>query len=374
MSSYLKPLSILILPLSPITALLISLIRVSFLKKNSSSGLEIFHLSFVLGIINARKLVESDLVLYSKQFEFAGEYGFLEYIILNFKDPFYYALNYFIYHFITDNFTIFLLLFTIISYCFLLKAADMFCRAFGLSHSQCLAALLVLALFPQIFSFSAHLLRQFLAVSIGFYAVAKYFFNSQKKLAILLLVVSVLTHSSNLIFVIFFMADLKVKNLIKWAILLVPIILAVFVFSISDSVLLNGFFRAKNLDAGAELEAISPVVLLFLAVFMVINVIINRYTPYSNNKALFDRMFWSIIGLFLFFVFLGNTEVSNRLLPIIYFFCPLILVYLFFLIEMKFISQSLVIGLFLILFALNLQFGTWTYQDLGATLFFPLLF
>lgn len=375
MAGYLKSLSILVLPISPFASLLMGLLRVPFKSEESSNRLVIFLLSFLLGIINAGKVIESDLILYSKQFELASNTSVVEYLILNFKDPVYYFLNYVINNFVSDNFQIFIFLFSVISYSFLLSATHLFCKAMGLSSSQAIIPILITALSPQIFSFSAHLLRQFLAVSIGFYATAKYLFSSQKKVPILLLFVSILAHSSNLVFISFFLIDLDFKKIMVWGLFSIPIIVAVYVFMNSGSVLVNGFLRINNLEAGAQLEPVGFIVFVFVGLFAVFNFVLNRYlTNCLTEKVLFDKMFWIISGLFFFFALSNNTEISNRLLPILYFFIPIIISLFVKELKISFTSRVCIIGCFILLFCYNLFYGTWSYENMTALFFLPLSF
>lgn len=371
MNTQKKFLAVLIFLLSPVISFVF--VTVNYLKTKTFSNpfFLIFVVSIFLGLINSVKVVESDLLFYLKQFEFSSELTYLEYIFFNIKDPIFYSFNYIFYHFISTDFQFYIFLLTVISYCFLLLSIFNFSNWIGLNYKFSFLSLIILALFPQIFSFSAHIIRQFFALSVGFYALSVYFKNDKKKIGIFLLFFSCLIHSSNILLFSIIFLSLTFKKLFKLSFLIIPLIIYIYTRITIDNPLLSGFVRLKNISAGAELDQISllPILLCILLVF--VNLIINSKNNVTPQKIIFDRFFYFFNILFIFFLINNNSELASRLLYVIYFFWPIIFSAFLFKLKSK---TSLIfpsLFFFLIIFLVNLFFGIWTYEDL-TIIYFPL--
>lgn len=366
-----KFLAVLTFLLSPLISFIFVIVNILKSKAYSGHFFSILIVSVFLSLINSVKKIESDLLIYLKQFELSLELTYFEYIFVNIKDPIFYSFSYVFYHFISTDFQLYIFLLSFFSYCFLLLSIFNFSRWIGLDHKFSLLSLLFAALFPQLFSISAHLLRQFFALSVGFYALSTYFLYGKKKFGIFLLFISCLIHSSNLLLFSVLFLSFNFKKIIKWSFIIIPLIVYVYSVISIDNPLLSGFVRLKNLDAGAELDSISLIPILLSIALVVINLIINSIKTLSLNKTIFDRFFYFINIIFFLFLVLGNTELSSRLLFVIYLFWPIILSAFLFNIKSKtsLIFPSLIF--FLIIFSLNLFIGVWTYEDLSI-IYFPL--
>ena len=365
-----KYIPVVLFVISPLLAFFLAFIKA--LYNNSQRAFDVLLLltCSILGLINSGKVIESDLILYSQQFEFSSQLTYFEYLILNFKDPIYYSLNYFFYNLISTDFKLFLFFITFISYYFLIKASFNFARAVGLNYRFSIFVVILTALFPQIFSFSGHLLRQFLAVSFGYYCLSIFYFKQKSRWPVFGLILSCFIHSSNLLFIGLLFFKLKIKILLKLSLALIP--LGIFFYSQlgSDNVIFNGFKRIKNLNSGsAELESISFSVLVLSAAFLLVNVIVNFYDKKNISKTIFDRIFILLTFIFLFFAFINNTELSIRLLPNLYFIWPII--YALFLNKIGASVHLLLLFLIIIFgtFVLSLLIGTWEYENLYLILF-----
>ena len=366
-----KFLAVLIFLLSPIISFVFVISKYIKTKTFAKPFFLILVVSFFLGLINSVKVVESDLLFYLKQFEFSSELSYLEYILFNIKDPIFYSFNYFFYHFISTDFQLYIFLLTVISYFFLLLSIFNFSNWIGLNYRFSLLSLIILALFPQIFSFSAHIIRQFLALSIGFYALSIYFENTNKKLGIFILFISCLIHSSNLLLFSIIFFSLTFKKLFKWSLLIIPAIIYIYTKISIDNPLLSGFVRLKNISTGAELDSIGLLPILLCISLIIINLIANSKNNLTPQKIIFDRFFYFFNIIFFFFLIIKNSELASRLLFVIYFLWPIIFSAFLFKLKSKssFIFPS--IFFFLIIFLLNLFFGIWTYEDLSI-IYFPL--
>lgn len=362
----LKIFSGLLLILSPILSLFVAILDLTIVKRVKSLNSVIFILCIVLSLINCTKIIEGDLILYLKQFNMADKYSYFEYLIFSFKDPVYYSFKYFFYNFISSDFSLFLFSVTFISYWFLLKGVLNFASIFSIKITDTLLIILLVAFFPQIFSFSAHLVRQFIAISIGFYALSEFYSKNSKK-SIFLLLLSILIHSSNLIFVLFFIHKINVKKSIYYAIIFS--VISSFFFSSKLMFIFNGFNRINNLTSGgAVLKPVNFFVVFLVSVFFLISVHLYIKENKNINKKYFLRS--SIFLNFLFFslVAINSSELSNRILPIIYLFWPF-LVFMF--LERLKITKLLkfIVFLILIMFVYNVEYGKWQYNSYDLVMF-----
>lgn len=372
MKSNTKSLHFFLFLISPFLGFFSSIIDMISKKSNYGFNFLLIITCSLLGLINSKKIIESDLILYSNQFELSQEYSFFEYLVINFKDPLYYSTNYLFYHFISNDFSFFIFFLTFVSYYFLLKATYIFSNGIGLKNNFAIFAVILCALFPQLFSFSGHLLRQFLSISIGYYFISLFLFVKSSKYYAVILILSSLIHSSNLIFVPFLFFKSNIKSLFKYSIFISPLVFLIYSLLNSNSPLINGFRRLQNITKGAELEPLSQSLIMLIIVMFFLNFINNYKIERSINKIIFDRIFFFLI--FLFFIFINNTEISSRLLPNIYFFWPIILS--FFFKKIKFNSYGLLLSVIFILgiFIYNLNFGVWTYENLSSVMLTALAF
>tara|TARA_B100000963_G_scaffold169373_1_gene147308 strand:+ start:46865 stop:48007 length:1143 start_codon:yes stop_codon:yes gene_type:complete len=365
-----KFIGILTFLLSPIISFIFVIANYLRSKTLSNPFFLILTVSIFLSLINSVKVVESDLVLYLRQFELSKELTYLGYIFVNIKDPFFYSFNYIFYNFITTDFQFYIFSLSLLSYCFLLLSIFNFSKWIGLDYRFSLFSLLIAALFPQIFSFSAHLLRQFFAMSVGFYALSIYFLDDKKKIGIILLFISCLIHSSNLLFFSLLFLSFSPKKLFKLSFLITPIIVYLYSIVSIDNPLLGGFVRLKNITSGsAELDSVGTKVVIVCVIIILFNFGINRIIKPTQNKITLDRFFIFFNIVFFFFFVTNNSELSNRLIINIYLFWPLLFSYFLHSLKIKRLLIFPSLMFFSIFFSYNLFYGVWSYEDLEIILF-----
>lgn len=355
----------LLLIVSPILSLFVAILDF-IVKRVKSLNSVIFILCIILSLINYTKSIEGDLVLYLKQFDMADKYSYFEYLIFTLKDPVYYSFKYFFYNFVSSDFSLFLLSVTFISYWFLLKGVLNFASIFSIKITDTLLIILLTAFFPQIFSFSAHLVRQFIAISIGFYALSEFYSKNNKK-SIFLLLLSIFVHSSNLIFVLFFTFKIKVKKSIYYTIIFS--VISSFLFSSKLMFIFNGFNRINNLTTGgAVLKTVNFFVVFLISIFFLISAYLNSKENINKTKKYFFRSSLILNLLFFFLYIFNSSELSNRILPIIYLFWPILT--LLFSQKLKIKTLPLFITfLIIVLFFLNLEYGVWHYDYYDLIIF-----
>jgi hypothetical protein len=311
--------------------------------------------ALLVAAINSTKLIESDLILYQKQYLLSLQLNLIDYLLINIKDFGYYFVTYFFANFISSSFPVFIFFHSFISYLLLFIGLKNYSATLDFRQNK-LIPLLTIALFmPLLFSYSAHILRQFISVSIAFFAVSIY--RSDKKTSLIMFVTSILFHSSSIIFVLFY---LPIKKLKYWLFLLIPLVILIGDLFISSFSQIPGFSRISSLNQGADLVPLSPFVLISIIFFGIISFIERMRTNKVHSKNIFDFII-IIHALVIVFHSIGYNEMSTRLTPLLYFYWPILLITIFSKSMIGIRITAVIISLEVVLFVKELFFGTWSY-------------
>lgn len=191
--------SILLFVVNPLLAVLCSALITAYFKKDFFFTILIVQASFFLGLVNGTKILESDLSTYHHYFKQANGMNLLAYLVEQKNDGFFYGFWFILNRLTNSNFGLTLVVTTAISYFFYFKSIIVYFKEKGRSQYDILFAILLGFLFFEIFSISAHLIRQFFAFSLMLYFVVNYILYKKKYW--LVLVASVFSHSMMLVFV-----------------------------------------------------------------------------------------------------------------------------------------------------------------------------
>jgi len=336
-------------------------------------------LALYLGLINSTKLVQNDLINYVSYFKEVPQHHFLRYIFVTRKEPIFFIYNYLCYYLTGGSIKLYLIITTFISYIFLFVAIYKYYNTIRNKPEIIIFAILIIAFFPQLFSLSAQVIRQFMAASIMVYAMVLKLINN-KKVGIYILL-AIFIHSTTLFFVplIYFNA---LKKRISPKLIIIVLLAALTFFSVLPLIinkvidLLGSNFITYALIRVKEgstfyLKPLSLVVWLTLFFLMGISIchqFNSKNFIYKTGQIHFLNIFL-LLGIFI----LANyrvLEISKRFFFFVYFFFPFIFP-LFFLslkMEIKMLRFLLIIG-FLFFFVYRLEFGTWHYAPLLKLLF-----
>ena len=337
-------------------------------------------LAVYLGLINITKIPESDLINYYERFLMVKEYDFFSYILIMGKEPFFSIYNYLLYYLTNGNAQILILLSTAISYWFVLNAIFIYYKVLKANDSILMFAIVITVFFPQLFSLSAHLIRQFMAASILLYAYVQKFVL-QKKVWYYLLTAAFI-HSTALLFIplIYFKPlriIFKLHTILIIALILVvvsfglPFISSVILHLFGRNIITYVFSRVTNADHPLEPLSLLSFLVLGISVFIVL---VLQYS--STGKKLTNNFpgLVQLSNIFLFYAFfilanIKTPEISVRFFFYTYFFFPL-LVPLFF----TFIKNNTQIlrasfsFIMILFFIYRLEYGTWQYATLNELL------
>ena len=375
-------LSLLLYPLLPFWSIILlsAIFAVNSQYKERIFILYLFLLSLYLGLINATKIPESDLIGYIDIFEDVEYYSFRTYIFLAGKEPVFFLYNYIIYYLIGGNTSSYIIITSVIAYMFFFCAINKFLRLYS-KNSIIIFSIIIAAFFPQLFSLSAHLIRQFLAASILLYAIVlKLFYN--KKVWFFLLM-AVLIHSTTLLFIpLMYLKPLKnklsVKNgtfillLIVGVGLFLPTVSEIIVNSVGNNIFTYAFTRVNR--ANIELEELSVLSFVVLAIIFFILILIQYHKSGEKIRILTPGII-HLANIFLIYAIfiianLNNTEISLRFFFFTYFFFPLIVPLSFLMVKNNLIFiKELISVAFIIFFIYKLKYGAWEYASLNKLLF-----
>jgi hypothetical protein len=377
-------LCVLIFPLLPFVSVLLFTITIAGLPRISKFtfySLFIF-LSIYLGLINVTKVPESDLINYYEYFFLAEDFPFLTYILLVGKEPVFFIYNYVIFYLTNGSIHFYILISTIIAYTFFFSAILNFFQAIKASQKVVLSAVIFAAFFPQLFSLSAHLIRQFMAASILLYALVQKIFYQKTVWPYILL--TTLIHSTSLLFVpLLYLNALRKKLNFKMVFMLMALLYIIpvtigfvteqLIKIIGHNFLTYAISRANNENLFG-FQPIDPLQLILMAIMLFI-LFIRQYgtSKFSNNNSTIGFFhFTNIFFIFCIFILvnLSRNDLAQRFSFYSYFFLPLILPLAFNLKNKNSRYIRIVISVFmLVLFIYRLPYGSWEYGSITQLLF-----
>lgn len=344
----------------PIT-LFFCVIFFDFIKKNRFIFLRVF-LSCYLSFINTNKFLESDLLGYSISYENSRLYGYIGAIS---KEPLYFIFE-LIFSKLNLPFSFFLFFITFSCYMLLYKAALNF--ADKNKFFDALFLILLITFSFNIFNLSAHLVRQFIAMSVFVFAVS---LQSRKKL-ISLSFIAFFFHSSMVLFIpLIYLKPLHKKLTLNTTLLLLfgtgfMLIVGNYVLIILSNIPFLDYVINRSIndsDSFTTNESIGLNGFLFLFFTMFFNILCQLY--YRKKEENF--LFFNIISFIVVFIIVAGT--FNNLLAYRYlFYLYLFLPYLLFKLLLIFKNyQILSIFKFLIIVSLVFMFffkiknGVWDF-------------
>tara|TARA_R110000744_G_scaffold32935_5_gene76799 strand:+ start:80 stop:883 length:804 start_codon:yes stop_codon:yes gene_type:complete len=248
-----------------------------------------------------------------------------------------------------------------------------------------ITCLLVLFLFPNLFTLSIHLIRQFLATSLLLLFIVEVTFYNKKK--IILFIIAFLIHTSSILMgVLYLMKKLKSNKNVLMLVVIILSVFSYFVFKLADSVfqessgtnMLNyGLSRIQNRALFEDLQEKLSIInfMLFFFIVFVFYQLKNRWKVKGSAALLYVSL------MFLIFISVNysDTEFALRFSFYMYFLFP-IAVYFFLNIWKihKYLSDEKLVPLvFLIIFSAwfiyKLYNGAWQYQHIERVLFLGFL-
>ncbi len=344
------------------------------------TNLFIICVSLFLSFINITKIPENDLVHYRMEYLSVGEYGFLDYLTKYGKEPLYFVFNYIVFHITNGSVKLWMIIITFFSYFLFLTAIKRFFYKIGATNNQLVLGLVLAAFFPQLFSLTAHLIRQCIAASIFVYfAVDKIFYKNNKWW---MPIIGVLFHASSLI--LFPLVYLKfLGNFKKYRIINIVLILILLSYQsiakfltniiggMSDTIdyILSRASENTFFDLG-EFPTISFVMMVMMIVMVLTRKRITKQKSQSEGFFIVEkdlRFFFSTMIILSLFILanLHQSELSNRLFFYLFFYFPFVFPLFVVRFKQRAILSYLFAVIFILFFIYRLEFGVWTYAVLS---------
>lgn len=313
--------------------------------KSEECPKELMYMLFVfiacwLGTINMTKIPLSDMVGYIKHFNVVPNKSFVEnilhYDINGGREPLYALINYIGYYVSFGKAPLFIFYLTFSFYMLMFSSIYKIYNSSDCSSYMIVGAVFAFAFFPQVFGFTAHLIRQMLATAIVVYAIA-YRIETGKNNRFLL-ISAILIHTMTGLLVLLSVISILYKKLnCKKLILCIGLMLLVVLANSAISYLLNDTsssvvaYASHRFGNSRETEGADNFMkILFPLVF--IFVFIRSYKIIKKEE---ENHIWGIMNITMLLAvfilaFQSNPFIQMRFALILYSLVPILLPFLFY--------------------------------------------
>lgn len=336
-----------------------------------------FLLSVLLAFINMTKVPESDLAFHARAYLSAEGVNIFEYFVKTYSREFvFYGFNYIFYYLTNGSVKLWIMLITMTGYFTFFISIHKFQKSLQPNSNYILFAIFLGAFFPQLFSLSAHLIRQFLAGSLALYFIVDRALYQKNRWYVM--VAAVLIHSSIAIyFILAFIPFLKekpsFKNIWKYTGLLIglagyQIIASLLLPVFSGTAGLEYALTRASKDTEFDLGGF-PVINYFFIIILIFIMLRKIYFSKLRNEIIGVQLIANIVFIQILFILanIQQSELSNRLFFYLYFFFPIIIPLQ--LRHEKFKEMRKVIALSLIVFfIMRINSGVWEYNSVWEIL------
>lgn len=269
---------------SPYLGILIGFLITIILKNNYFYDFIAFLIIFYLSYINFHKVVEGDLILYLEWYENAHNLDFLYYIKNSIMDIFFHILLY-LHSVIFKDFHSFVFLCTFIIYLLYYMTLKVWINNKKYSIYYALLLFILFSFTNEIFSISAHAIRQFMAAGFLVFSLVQDTKNKRN----LFFLISCFTHFSSILFLPIYVFPIQASKYRKY--LLYIIIFSFIIYFASLSIfnylgrIETNFKLLQNIlgrfsqqeTAYAEDIGIKGFLLIIISFMILINLKPNKY-------------------------------------------------------------------------------------------------
>lgn len=347
--------------------------------KNKSYYFLAFIMSAMLSLLNLTKALENDLLHHSSEYLIAGRLDYLAYLAFKGKEPVFYSFNYLCYYLSNGSVKLWIFVISFISYFVYLSAVVKILKTVKATKSQILLGIISAVFFPQLFSLSAHLVRQFVTGSIFLYFVSDYIFCKQNKWW--LAIGGFFIHSSSIILfpLVFFkkLGDfknyLKLNTFLLMGVLSYQLVAAILLILIGAGGFVGSVLMRGSKDTTFDLGEFNMMnyILMFFMWFASIKIYKRMKDHKKEHRRFFAIMF--VLSLFIL-VNIQQSELSTRMFFYLFFFFPVILSMMLSKNIKGYKELNLLLSIFFIFFFIyRLGNGTWTYASLEELMKFNVL-
>jgi hypothetical protein len=341
---------------NPFFSLIYSLVVSIYLK---NINILIFNISLFFGLLNATKVIDSDLIAYHYYFTTLSQLDIDKYFDNFSTEYLYYFITYISSHLI--NWEIFITLLTFISFMLIFHSIKIVLEYKKADFVSSILTILVFASFYLYFSHSAHLLRNFISACLIFYFVVNLIFKNKNYYGLLLS--SILIHSSAVVgFLIYYkkLFSFKLISVAKYSLISVILFFTIdYYFNVINYIT----YRISNFENFSLINITITNFILGLLIFILTILLSSKFVDKYNMRieAKYYLQFYIII-LILGLVLYPIDIIKARILFYLYFIS--IPLYILIFINNKIIYWTVTFTLFLLniyMFYKNFYFGPWKY-------------
>ena len=360
--------------LNPVISVFLYGLYLNSNKKSTKRTIYFFYflLSALLAFINMTKVPENDLAFHGNLYLAAEGVNIFEYFVKTWSREFvFYTFNYVFYYLSNGSLKLWIMMISICGYFSFFIGIHKFQKAIYPKSNYILFAICLGAFFPQLFSLSAHLIRQFLAGSLALYFIVDKVFYKNNKWWVL--VAALLIHSTIIIyFIVLFIPFLRerpnLKNIWKYFFLIVglagyqllaSLLLPIFSGTPGIEYVLTRASKDTEFDLGG-FPLINYIFILSLILIMLKNIYFSKLTKEINGLQLIGNLVF--IQIIFILANVQQSELSNRLFFYLYFFFPLIIPLQLKSEKFKELRRIITISL-LSFFIIRLNSGVWEYDS-----------
>lgn len=339
---------------------------------------------FFVSLINMKKVPESDLEWYVDRYSYASHMSFIDFVLIassatikeSLKEPLFGVIVWMLNRCFGGNVNLFKLSISLMEYSLLVTAIICFGRLFRMKLYLILTGILMICFIPYIFTMSLHLVRQFLATSILFYAIIKKCFYGKNEWWAMLSML--LIHSTTALFIPVLLLPAFDKPLKKAKIWYLGAFLAMITIKYIAGFLydVGGFYEdstigyvlnraQQNTTFASETLSVSKILIFIFVLAYSIYIFFSKYA----ERVLGLRRF-SFIFIFLSVFVLVNLNQTQLALRFSYYIFIVIPFFLMFFFKNLNTSNIFLFGVgfcMIVFFSSYLYIGTWTYDiDVGG--------
>jgi hypothetical protein len=293
------------------------------------------------------------------------------------KEYIYFFLDYIVVLVFGPEKVVYLFFFTFLIYIFLLQSTIIFAKCLNLNSSYLILCVLIVAFSPVIFSMSAHLVRQILAVAVSCYIIASSFSSGCRK-KLVWLTIPIFIHSSIFIFgagllgVYLLMQLSNFKRNLHFYLIVITIGVVVFLGVRNMEELPYLFSRISDLDVESfdERFGIKEVMIGATPIFCLF---LLQFIPISNDSRMFLVRFF-LAGIFLWAAALfvnfrldNFAQIGTRLIIVDYIYFPIVISFIVTLLASRVKYTKVLVTYFLpyilvLYFFIQLESSPWVYH------------
>lgn len=312
--------------------------------KSEECPKELMYMLFVfiacwLGTINMTKIPLSDMVGYIKHFNVVPNKSFVEnilhYDINGGREPLYALINYIGYYVSFGKAPLFIFYLTFSFYMLMFSSIYKIYNSSDCSSYMIVGAVFAFAFFPQVFGFTAHLIRQMLATAIVVYAIAYRIETGKNNWFLLISAIFIHTMTGLLVLlsvISILYKKLNYKNFILCVVLMLLMVIANSTISylLKDSSSSVVAYASSRLGNSGETEGTDNFMkILFPLIF--IFVFLRSYKIIKKE----ENHIWGIMNLTMLLAvfilaFQSNPFIQMRFALILYSLVPILLPFLFY--------------------------------------------